>query len=115
MARGAFRVIWTEVATSDLEEIVSYIALDSKSNARKILARIRGKAKSLRSFPERGRFVPEFLQFGLRTWRELIVGPYRIFYRIVYKKVLVSAVLDGRRDLQDVLLSRLLRNDNQPR
>ena len=109
MARRSFQVVWAEAATRDLEEIISYIALDSKTNARKVLEKIKRKARSLRSSPQRGRVVPEFRDFELKTWRELVVPPYRIIYRIAERKVLVNAVLDGRRDLQDTLLGRLVR------
>jgi toxin ParE1/3/4 len=93
----------------DLEEIVSYIAADSPINAKNVLAKLRGQAESLEVTPLRGRVVPELAQFGIRTWRELFVKPYRIIYRIAEKRVYLLAVLDGRRDLEDVLLERLLR------
>ena len=53
--------------------------------------------------------VPELAHFGMRTWRELVVRPYRLVYRIEGDTVTVLAVIDGRRDLEDVLLERLLR------
>jgi plasmid stabilization system protein ParE len=53
--------------------------------------------------------VPELAHFGIRNWRELIVKPYRIIYRIDEDTVNVLAMLDGRRDLQDLLLERLIR------
>jgi toxin ParE1/3/4 len=43
-------------------------------------------------------------------WRELVVRPYRIVYRIRKDIVMVGAVIDGRRDLEDLLLERLTRN-----
>ncbi len=109
MARKSFQAVWAEAATRDLEEIVTYIALDSKSHTQKVLEKIERKAKSLRSSPQRGRVAPEFRDVELKTWRELVVPPYRIIYRIAERKVLVSAVLDGRRDLQDTLFGRLVR------
>jgi len=45
----------------------------------------------------------------MRTWRELVVKPYRLVYRIEGDTVTVLAVFDGRRDLEDLLLERLLR------
>lgn len=54
--------------------------------------------------------VPEFACFGIRTWRELLVKPYRTVYRTAGRGVLVLAIFDGRRDLEDVLLERLLRS-----
>ena len=43
-------------------------------------------------------------------WRELVVKPYRIVHRIRENIVMVGAVVDGRRDLEDLLLERLTRN-----
>jgi plasmid stabilization system protein ParE len=111
MARtvGAYRVTWTETATRDLEDIVTYIALDSREQAIKILKRIRGKAATLRQSPMRGRVVPELFDFGFRAWRELIHPPYRIIYRVEGKRVFIQSVLDGRRDVETILMERLLR------
>lgn len=109
MPRRRFRVEWAEVAVRDLEELVSYIALDSEVNAARVLKRIETRAASLQSSPTRGRVVPELAHFGMRTWRELVVKPYRLMYRIEGDTVTVLAVFDGRRDLEDVLLERLLR------
>jgi addiction module RelE/StbE family toxin len=109
MASRRYRVIWTETATRDLQEIVSYIAKDSQQQATKVLKKIRDKSATLRSTPSRRRFVPELLEFDLRSWRELIVSPWRIIYRIEGRLVFVDSVLDGRRDVEDILMQRLLR------
>ena len=42
-------------------------------------------------------------------WRELVVRPYRIVYRIREDIVMGGAVVDGRRDLEELLLERLTR------
>ena len=109
MARRRFRVEWAEVAARDLEEFVSYIALDSETDATRALERIEARAAALGSSPLRGRVVPELAHFGMRTWREPIARPYRLEYRIEGDTAIVLAVFDGRRDLEDVLLERLLR------
>ena len=109
MSERRFKVLWTEAAVRDLEDIVGYIAADSPLNAARILGRMRDKAKSLETVPRRGRIVPDLAHFGLPLWRELIVGPYRTIYRIEEERVYVLAVLDSRRDLEDFLLERLLR------
>ena len=110
MARRSFRVRWAEAAVRDLEELVSYITADSPINAERILDKLKGRAGTLESAPSRGRVVPELAHFGLRSWRELIVKPYRIIYRIDESPVNVLAVLDGRRELEDLLLERLIRD-----
>lgn len=109
MARRRFRVQWAEVAARDLEELVTFIAADSPPDAERVLRRLEQRAATLESTPARGRLVPELRGFGMRTWRELVVRPYRLVYRIEGDTVTVLAVLDGRRDLEDVLLERLLR------
>lgn len=60
--------------------------------------------------PFRGRIVPELRDLALEPWRELIERPFRIIYRISDARVLIVAVLDGRRDVEDLLLQRLLRS-----
>jgi addiction module RelE/StbE family toxin len=102
-------VRWAEVAVRDLEELVSYIAADAETEAVRVLKRIETRAAALESSPARGRVVPELAHFGMRTWRELVVRPYRLVYRIEGDTVTVLAVFDGRRDLEDLLLERLLR------
>jgi len=104
-----FRVEVAEVAARDLEEIAAYIAVDSPTNAGTVLDRLLRRIESLEVAPLRGAVIAELAQLGIRTWRELPARPYRIFYRVFGRRVIVVAVLDGRRDLADVLLDRLVR------
>lgn len=105
-----FRVIWAPTAKKDLVEIFKYISVDSVTSAKKIAKSIKRKAQTLTSFPERGRVVPELQIVGISTYRELIVNPWRLVYRIEENKVFVLAVLDSRRDLESILLERLIRS-----
>jgi len=109
MPRRSFRVQWAEAAVRDLEELIGYIAADSPVNAERVLNKLEKRARGLESAPDRGRVVPELAHFGIRNWRELIVKPYRIIFRIEEDTVNVLAVVDGRRELQDLLLERLIR------
>jgi len=109
MSRAHFEVRWAESAVRDLEDIAAYIAATSSGDALAVVNRLSKQAESLVRLPARGRVVPELLQFGLKEWRELLSGPYRVIYRIDGSTVFVLAVLDGRRDLEDLLLERLVR------
>ena len=109
MARPRLRVQWAEAAVRDLEELMTFIAMDSQADATRVLKRLETRAATLESSPGRGRVVPELARFGMRTWRELVVRPYRLVYRIEGDTVNVLAVFDGRRDLEDLLFERLLR------
>jgi plasmid stabilization system protein ParE len=109
VAERRFRVVWAEAAARDLEELVAFVAQDSIRSAERLVAKFRAKAGSLERKPMRGRVVPELSRFGMGSWHELVARPYRIVYRVSGDGVTVLALLDGRRDLEDLLLERLLR------
>jgi toxin ParE1/3/4 len=103
-----FNVLWTRTAEQDLESIIEYIARDSVDNALKALQAIRSKASNLGTLPDRGRVVPEMKACGISIYRELVVSPWRVIYRTESKTVIVLAVIDARRNLEDILLDRFL-------
>ncbi len=111
MTEHRFRVLWTLSAVQDLEAMAAYIARDSLRAADRLLKRMEERAVSLETTPKRGRIVPELAAFGMQDWRELIARPHRLIYRVADDRVYVLAVLDARRDLEDLLLERLLRTD----
>jgi len=103
-----YDIIWAGVAENDLKEIIEYIATDSSTNALITLKKIKQKASSLYTLPERGRIVPELQDQGILLYRESIVPPWRIIYRISEMKVYVLSVLDARQNVEDILLGRLI-------
>ena len=103
-----YKIEWAGVSENDLKGIVEYIAEDSPANALKILKKIKKRASSLYTLPERGRIVPELKDQGISLYRELIIPPWRIIYRISEMKVYVLSVLDARQNVEDILLKRLI-------
>lgn len=103
------KVLWARAARRDLEAIVAYLAQRSPQAALAVLERLEARARSLATLADRGRLVPELDRLRIRHYRELVVPPYRVVYRIRERRVLVLAVVDARRSLEDVLLDRLLR------
>ena len=103
-----YKIEWAKVAENDLKGIIEYIADDSPANALKILKGIQQKASSLYTLPDRGRVVPELQDQGILIYRELIIPPWRIIYRISERKVYVLSVLDARQNIEDILLKRLI-------
>ncbi|MDI6687140.1 MAG: type II toxin-antitoxin system RelE/ParE family toxin [Desulfobacterales bacterium] len=108
MSQG-YKVAWARVAENDLKEIIDYIAIDSPANALKIFQKIKKKASGLYTMPERCRIVSELKDQGILQYRELIVPPWRIVFRISEIKIYVLSVLDSRRNIEDVLLNRLIK------
>lgn len=109
MTMPEYEVLWTQTARDDLEEIVSFIAADNLIAALSVLDRIEKRAALLVVQPERGRVVPELREEGIRQYRELLERLWRIIYRVEQQIIFVLGVLDGRRDLQTLLLERLVR------
>jgi toxin ParE1/3/4 len=102
-----YQVEWAEIAQHDLKQIIDYIAVDSPDNALRILQKIRQKLLALYTMPDSGRIVPELKEQGIHTYRELIIAPWRVIYRISDTKVFVLSVIDSRRNVEDILLDRL--------
>ncbi len=102
-----FTVHWMAPARDDLEEIADYIALnDGVDAAVAVLARIEKTAATLTSMPHRGRSIPELANLNMPGYREIICRPWRIAYETKATTVTVHAVLDGRRDVRELLAER---------
>jgi len=133
----SYKVLLTRSAERDLEELYDYIAEnDTQANADYVLDKLTGKpvplsptlsrkrareqtnrcanfsllevAASLASFPERGSYPKELLQLGIREYRQAHFKPYRLIYRVMGKRVLIYLIADGRRDMQTLLMRRML-------
>ena len=104
-----YNVKWTSNAKEDLLSIVDYIKRDSVSAAREVYGQIKEKAQSSNFFPLRGRVVPELLKEGITIYRELIVEPWRIMYKVENDTVYIMAIFDSRQDIEELLLQKLLR------
>ena|ERR1035437_9110152 len=76
------RLNWTENSIDDLINIAEFIAKDSLKYSVIQIKRIRERAKILKLQPLLGRIVPETKNESIR---ELILGSYRIIYRIISK------------------------------
>ena len=104
-----YKVLLTEGAEHDLEEIHGYIAeYDSPNNANYVLDELTQVAESLSSFPERGSHPQELLALGIQEYRQSFFKPYRVIYRVIGKQVIIYLIADGRRDMQSLLSRRLL-------
>ncbi len=89
------KVVWTEAALEQLQGIHDYIAMDSKVYARAMLTRIRRRTWQIKRFPLMGGLVPEYVHDDIR---EVLEGPYRIFYRVYEGRAEILGVRHGRND-----------------
>ncbi len=105
-----YEVIWAKTAENDLVKIIEYIAQNSPGNALRILKKIKKQVNGLHHLPKRGRIVPELYDHGITQYREMIIKPWRVMYRISNGKVYVLSVLDSRQNMEDILLKRFTQN-----
>ncbi len=104
-----FKVLWAKIAEEDLTAIIKYIHSENPLAAKDNLEKIKARVSNLNSLPHRGRIVPELKEQGIRQYRELIISPWRIIYRISESNVYVLSVIDSRQNVEDILLNRLVR------
>ena len=97
-------------AGEDIFDIYNYVLrADGRNRADHLLVKLQETCQSLAEMPRRGHSLPELERVGVRGYREIHFKPYRIIYQIVGRKVFIHCVLDGRRNLQDILERRMLR------
>ncbi|MFW6211802.1 MAG: type II toxin-antitoxin system RelE/ParE family toxin [Spirochaetota bacterium] len=103
----------TTAAAEDLSEIATYIAEDSPGAATASVERVDRAVRQLKKQPRSGRIVPELEHQSINRYREFILSPWRLFYRYDREVVFVLSIIDGRRDMQDILLRRLTRSESR--
>lgn len=104
-----YRVRVVAAAERDLDEIYDYIAREaSPARADKVFERLREQVHGLAIEPERGSWPKELLALGVRDFRQLVVRPWRVIYRVVGDQVVVLLIADSRRNLKALLERRLL-------
>lgn len=97
------QVIVSSHAKRDLRGIQRYISIDSSLAALRFGQLLFKKQKMLELHPEIGRVVPEF---GNRIIREIIVGNYRIIYRVnlLKKEIRILRYWNAARGIPDIQL-----------
>lgn len=105
-----YEVNFAAPAEEDLFEIYKYIYFnDSEDAAEKLIQKLNEKCLSLCKFPLRGHVPPELKLLNIDDFLEITLGPYRIIYQVLNKKVFAYGIFDGRRDMQTLLHERLVR------
>ena len=102
------KVFRTRVAMCDLRQILDYIATEDLAAAEGTYRLIRHQIENLQILPEPGQVVPKLQFHGVSLYRELVIMPWGVIQRKVEDKVVIFAVIDGRRDATAISLERLL-------
>lgn len=93
-----------------LKEIFNYVALnDSIQSANRLLDAVEKTCYKLEKYLELGHIPPELRQTGIKKYLEIHYKPYRIIYEIEGNSIYIHTVIDGRRNIQEILSNRFFR------
>jgi len=76
-------------ARSQFQSAIRFIGADKPSAAIGFRARAESSLERLKLFPESGRRIPEFPNM---RYREVVIVPYRFFYRIEGNTIMIVGV-----------------------
>jgi len=86
----------------ELNEIAEYIAITNENAAKKLVKSVFAKIERLERHPESGKTPEEIASFN---YREVVVNPCRVFYKIDDDKVYILHVMRQEQDLRRFLLT----------
>jgi toxin ParE1/3/4 len=86
------KILFTPIGRRQFLEAIAYIHRDNPSAAANFRRKAEENLSRLKQFPDSGRILPEFPDL---PFREVIVEPYRFFYRVKDKTVWIVAVWHG--------------------
>lgn len=104
-----FEVRLTLAAQEDLANLYIYIAEHrTVDQANRLIDELLARIATVETFPLQGLIPRELAALGDRDYRQLSMPPFRLSYEVFDATVLVSLIVDGRRDLPELLVRRLL-------
>jgi len=93
---GKYHVEITQTAEGDVDEIWTHISADSVENATRFVNQLEEKIGTLERMPQRCPAIPENKLLGTQ-YRHLILGDYRVIFRVEASTVFVLRIVQGNR------------------
>jgi len=94
---------WAEPALLDLDEVAEYIALDNPTAALNYVQQVFDRVERLSIYPNSGKRPKELPR---TPYREIVIPPCRIFYRVENDTAYILHVMRSERLLHRFLLER---------
>ena len=102
-------VVFLQSAEADLKDLRSYIV---KNFGKDVWLTSYGKVKEsvamIQAHPKAGRIPPELESLNLTQYRQVLSGMNRIIYELRDDTAYIHIVCDTRRDLQGLLMKRIV-------
>ena len=104
------RVVILDSAEQDLKDLRSYVVKNfSQATWLKTYSKLKESIRNLATFPLLGAVPPELESLNLNQYRQIISGMNRIVYEPRADAVYIYMIVDTRRDLETLLMQRLMR------
>lgn len=99
-----YQIVMTDKANEQLNDIIMYIAIDSKENARKYLDRLEEAIVKLEDFPLKG-VKPKYSTLKRQGYLVLIVENHLIFYKVdqTKKKVIIYGIFNSKQEYKRLI------------
>jgi len=107
------KIEWTPDGIDSLNEILEHYSDRAGENvANNIYERIIKEIELLELEKIKTKRTQELKDIGILDVYELVVKPWKVYYKISEnnKKVYILFVLDGRRNLEEILISKVIDN-----
>ena len=104
---------WTPDGIDSLNEILDYYyARAGESVSNNIYKKILKEIELLEVEEVKTRQTPELKDIGIYDIYELSINPWKVYYKLAddNKRVFILFVLDGRRNLEEILISKVIDN-----
>jgi len=105
------KIEWTPDGADSLNEILEYYRNRAGENiANSIYDKIINEVELLESDEIKTKRTQELMDIGIFDVYELVIRPWKVYYKISgdNKKAFVLFVLDGRRNLEEILISKVI-------
>ena len=104
-----YEIIWSQDAGDELVEIISYIKYNTgKITAAKIYSKIMNEINKVSKNPKSRIISPLLKEFGINYIHQLIIDPWIIYYKAESNKMEIITIIDGRRNLEEVLYKKMI-------
>ena len=104
-----YDVEFTTGARQDLLKIYRYIKADARpETAKRLLETLTEACGSLSQNPEHGHVPSELEGFSEMLCRQIVIKNYRIIYQVIGKVVIIHGIIDGHRNIREMMRQRIL-------
>jgi len=107
-----YSVVFLKAAEQDLKELKQYIVRHfGNATWQATLVQLKTSVQTLQTHPQAGSIPDELRTLNPGQYRQVLSGMNRIIYEIRQETIYIHIVCDSRRDMQGLLMRRMLRGE----